>query len=193
MRCPYCYNDEIVFAKEGRFGYEKVITFLESRVGLLNGVVLSGGEATMHDIVDFAYAIKDLGFALKLDTNGTNPFRLETLLDKGLLDYVALDYKAPVYKFNTITHNDSFKRFSKSLDLLLQSGIEFEVRTTLHNDLLGEVDINSIIYDLHSRGFTKTYYIQPYVQTDSNIANLTPPKKGFDKTKINDLVRVVYR
>jgi pyruvate formate lyase activating enzyme len=193
MRCDYCYNKEIVFAKSGSISQEDALDFLRSRVSLLDGVVLSGGEATAYDLTEFIRAIKELGFEVKLDTNGTHFNNLEKLLSNKLLDYVALDYKAPKEKFLAITHNTRFEDFSKSLDLLIASNIEFEVRTTLHSDLLTPTDINMIIKDLKKRGYTKTYYIQEFLVTETNIGNLKKPTSNFIKKNLDNLLEIVWR
>ena len=137
--------------------------------------------------------IKKLGFLIKLDTNGTNPHAIRELLDLGLLDFVALDYKAPKDKFLQITHSNKYNEFSNTLDLLLACGIEFEVRTTLHYDLLNENDINTIIKDLSQKKYTKKYYIQEFLDTGINIANLEKPSKSFDKTKLLDDIKIIWR
>lgn len=111
MRCDYCYNKDIVFAKNGEFSFEDVLKFLKTRVNLLDAVVLSGGEATSHDLIEFCQAIKKLGFKIKLDTNGTDFKQVKQLLDLDLLDFVALDYKAPQEKFTQITHSKNMMNF----------------------------------------------------------------------------------
>ncbi len=193
MRCDFCYNKDIVFAKEGKHTFEDALAFLQTRVALLDAVVLSGGEASSYELVSFCTAIKKLGFLIKLDTNGTNSLHVAELLDLGLLDFVALDYKAPQHKFTRITHSNKYDAFSTTLDLLIKSGIDFEVRTTLHADLLDEADINCIISDLKSRGYNKTYYIQEFVGTQNNIANLQKSSKSFDKAQLLQCLHVKWR
>lgn len=193
MRCDYCYNKDIVFAKNGIYSYNDVLDFLKTRVGLLDAVVLSGGEATSHKLVKFCKEIKKLGFLIKLDTNGTNPHAIKELLDLNLLDFIALDYKAPKNKFLKITHSNRYDEFSNTLDLLITSEIEFEVRTTLHYDLLNEDDINLIIDDLIQRGYAKTYYIQEFLDTGINIANIKKSSKNFDKTKLLNDIKIIWR
>ncbi|WP_457744076.1 anaerobic ribonucleoside-triphosphate reductase activating protein [Sulfurimonas sp.] len=193
MRCDYCYNSDIVFAKSGQLSMQDILDFLQTRISLLDGVVLSGGEATAYDLLDFCKEIKNLGFAIKLDTNGTYVKELKKLLDAKVLDYIALDYKAPKEKFMQITHSRNYASFSKSLDMLLRCDIDFEVRTTLHKDLLHEEDINTIITDLHSRGYDKEYYIQGFLETPHNIGNLTQTSSDFDKDKLLDKLKVVWR
>jgi len=146
---------------------------------LLDGVVLSGGEATNYNLVGFVKKVKELGFAIKLDTNGTNFNNLRKLCLSGFIDYVALDYKAPEYKFKALTLSNRFDEFSKSLNYLLKSGIAFEVRTTVHADLLDAQDINEIIVDLAKRGYKRDYFIQEFLATKSNIGNIKAPEKSM--------------
>jgi len=193
MRCDYCYNKDIVFAKNGIHSYNDILEFLKTRVNLLDAVVLSGGEATSHDLVDFCKQIKELGFLIKLDTNGTNPHAIKELLDLDLLDFIALDYKAPKNKFLKITHSNKYDEFSKTLDMLLAGEIEFEVRTTLHNDLLDEDDINKIISDLFQRGYKNNYYIQKFLDTNNNIANLSSPINSFNESLLSDKLKITMR
>ena len=193
MRCDYCYNKDIVFSKEGKLSPNEVLSFLKKRVGLLDGVVLSGGEATGHNLIPFCKQRKKLGFKIKLDTNGTNYEQIKSLVELNLLDYIALDYKAPQYKFNEITHSNQFNLFSKSLDLLITSSIEFEVRTTVHNDLLNVDDINAIIGDLLKRAYNKTYYLQEFLNTEENIGNISKPSNLFDKSLLLNTIDIIWR
>jgi len=193
MRCDYCYNSDIVYAKSGNYSLSYVLDFLKSRVSLLDGVVLSGGEATTHNLVAFCKEIKKLGFSIKLDTNGTNYSSIKELLNLGLIDYIALDYKAPKDKFTQITHSNKYDEFSKTLNLLIQSKTAFEVRTTLHNDLLNVDDINAIIDDLTKRGYFKKYFIQKFLDTGENIGNLTNSSTHFDESKLSTALEITWR
>ena len=193
MRCDYCYNKTIVFARAGKYSYQDVLNFLKTRQNLLDGVVLSGGEATSHELIQFSQEIKKLGFKIKLDTNGTNPLHVEQLLDLKLLDYIALDYKAPKEKFTQITHSNKFNEFEKTLNMIIDSNIKYEVRTTLHSDLLDENDINKIIDDLKEKNYKNTYYIQNFLDTGENIASIGIGVKKFNKNKISKDIKVVWR
>ncbi len=193
MRCDYCYNKDIVFAKDGKFSYNDILDFLKTRVNLLEAVVLSGGEASSYDLIPFCQKIKQLGFKIKLDTNGTNFTHVKELIDLNLLDYVALDYKAPEAKFTQITHSNKFDEFSKTLDLLINSNVEFEARTTVHADLLNSDDINEIIIDLKSRGYKNSYFIQEFLETEKNIGDLKLPKKKLDKSSLRSDLEVIFR
>ena len=193
MRCDFCYNKDIVFAKDGKYSYADLLEFLKSRVGLLDAVVLSGGEATSHELLTFCKQIKELGFLIKLDTNGTNYNSLKELLELKLLDFVALDYKAPKNKFTQITHSNRYDEFSNSLDLLINNNTAFEARTTLHNDLLTVNDINSIISDLRRRGYTNNYYIQKFLDTGESIGNLENSSALFDEKQLSKELKIVWR
>ena len=193
MRCDFCYNKEIVFSKDAQYSYSDVLKFLKTRVGLLDAVVLSGGEATSHELIELCKQIKKLGFLIKLDTNGTNYHCIKMLLKLKLLDYVALDYKAPKDKFIQITHSNKYNAFSKTLNLLIKDNIKFEVRTTLHNDLLNVEDINSIIDDLYKRNYKNKYYIQKFLSTEDNIGNISEASSSFDESKLLNRLEICWR
>ncbi len=193
MRCDYCYNRDIVFG-QGSVTTTEALTWLQQRRRLLDGVVLSGGEATRYpNLTEFAHDIKTLGFNIKLDTNGTCSACVHRLLHDRLIDYVALDYKAPYYKYRQITHHKSMEEFHKTLDLLLSANISFEVRTTLHHDLLDEDDINIIMEDLHVKGYRGTYYLQPFLYDTHTIGQLKCPKKQLDVSRLKTLIAFEIR
>ncbi|WP_365937969.1 anaerobic ribonucleoside-triphosphate reductase activating protein [Sulfurovum sp.] len=193
MRCVYCYNKEIVLG-EGKRTEEEAIAFLQSRIGLLEAVVLSGGEATLFDgLVEFCKKIKQLNFKIKLDTNGLNPEMVKVLVENELVDYIALDYKAPKEKYYEITKNKHFDRFSKTLNLLIQKQFDFEVRTTVHSNLLRVTEINRIIKDLLKRGYRGTYYLQPFVFTEHTIGKVKEEKTSLDRSQLSSGLNVVWR
>lgn len=193
MRCAYCYNGDIVEAKSGKYSFEQLLEFLDTRKGLLDAVVLSGGEVLIHDIRTLCEEIKSRGFCIKIDTNGTNPQSLQNLTQTQLVDYVALDYKSPHSKFNEVTASKQFDLFAQSLEILIKSPIQYEVRTTVHTDLLDEEDINCIIDDLVNKGYDKTYFIQEFFDTSSTIGNLSVPSRVLDKSKIATKLKIQYR
>lgn len=193
MRCSYCYNKDIVLAKNGKYSPQDILDFLKKRVGLLDGVVLSGGEASMQDLLPFCKEIKSRGFKIKLDTNGTNPKLIESLLDLDLLDYIALDYKAPQAKFAKVTLSNKFDEFSQTLDLLLERNFPFEARTTLHLDLLDEEDINAIAYDLTSRGYKKPYFVQLFRDTGTNIGDIKESSKKLNEELFDKNLKIDLR
>lgn len=187
MRCGYCHNPQIVRGR-GEWGIDKVLAFLDTRQGLLDGVVISGGEATIYPgLADFIATIRRKGFAIKLDTNGTRSTVVADLLARDLLDYVALDYKSPPGKFKAVTGLSRFTGFDETLGLLCaQQQVPFEVRTTVHTDLLDEDDVTSIIHDLERRRYTGTFYVQNFRGDDDRptLGNLPPQQRVLDMTKL---------
>lgn len=167
MRCAYCHNPQIVEGK-GRGHVDQVMAFLKKRQGLLDGVVLSGGEASVYPgLPALIRQVKALDYAVKLDTNGLRPDVVLQFIQEGFLDYVALDYKAPPHKFKQVTGTNLYALFSQTLDILCtQKAVKFEVRTTVHTDLLNEDDVNFIIQDLERRGYTGTHAIQNFMHSD---------------------------
>ena len=189
FRCDYCHNPELVdFKKEHITPTDEVWEFLESRKGLLDAVVLSGGESTLSkEVKPFIKRIKKMGFLVKVDTNGSNPSLIKELLENKLIDYVALDYKAPEEKFEQIARYKHFDKFYETLKLLIANKtIPFEIRTTVHTSLLQEEDITKIINDLDNLGYTKTYYIQNF-QNHDDIKTMKPMPKQFRKLDFSKL------
>lgn len=187
MRCPYCHNPQIVKGR-GRGDITQVMTFLKKRQGLLDGVVLSGGEASVYPgLPDFIRELKGMGYAIKLDTNGLRPDIIKSHLDANFLDYVALDYKAPPSKFKTVTGTEKYDLFSQTLDLLCgQKNVSFEVRTTVHTDLMDEEDVSEIIRDLEVRGYTGIHAIQNFTHSDDRptLGFMKEQRRILDKSKL---------
>jgi pyruvate formate lyase activating enzyme len=185
MRCQYCYNAEIVLGK-GKISEEDALNFLDSRRGLLDAVVLSGGECTLYgELISFVEKIKAKGFLVKLDTNGLKPQVVQTLLINKLVDYVALDYKAPLRKFHEITRTYRFSQFESTLKFLAYNDFPFEVRTTVHTDLLTKDDLDEIINHLVQVGYRGIYYIQKYVHKDSTLGSLQNPSCQFQTMRFD--------
>jgi pyruvate formate lyase activating enzyme len=151
FRCPYCHNPELV---EPHFFMLKILppvvfSFLAKRIKKIDAVVITGGEPTIQsDLVNFVQKIKDMGFLVKLDTNGSNPEVLARLLENKLLDYIAMDIKAPLPLYQKVTRtfgNGSLsERIKKSIQLILASGINYEFRTTVVKEMLTTEDILEI-------------------------------------------------
>lgn len=193
MACPYCYNPHIV-KSQGEISIDEALVFLENRIGRLDGVVLSGGECTLYPHLEaFCEAIQQLGFKIKIDTNGTKPELLQKLIERKLVDFIALDYKAPAYKFSTLTQHAHFEAFEQTLDYLIESDFPFEVRTTLHHDLLDIADIEHIMKDLQQRGYASTYYLQNYLHVEQTLGNTKKQQYQFDFGLLPALIPVELR
>ncbi|GGA81450.1 anaerobic ribonucleoside-triphosphate reductase activating protein [Flavobacterium palustre] len=185
MRCLYCYNPEIVLGK-GSISFEKTLAFLHSRKNLLDAVVFSGGECLLHkNIIELIIEVKKMGFLVKIDTNGSKPNILKTLIEKQLIDYVALDFKTLPEHFEKITQSLLFSPFEKSLHLLLESPLPFEVRTTVHSELLTEKDIQQMIVYLEKKNYTGNYYIQHFVNDVKTLEKLGHSFRKLDSQQLS--------
>ena len=149
FRCPFCHNASLVLPE--KFGAtlptEEFFAFLESRVGKLRAVCVSGGEPTMQgDLADFIKRIKDMGFLVKLDTNGTRPEALHELIEDGLLDYVAMDIKNSRQRYGETVGVENFdiSPVVESINILRKGKVPFEFRTTVVRELHTEADIAEI-------------------------------------------------
>lgn len=194
MRCLYCYNPDIVLGK-GKIDFDSVLSFLKTRKGLLDGVVLSGGECTLHKkIIDFIKEIKTMGFAVKIDTNGSNPKILNSLIHDQLIDYVALDYKSLPHIFEKLTQSGLFSEFEESLKLLIQSNIPFEVRTTYHSSLIKESYFVKMIEYLENQNFEGNYYVQHFMNNVPTLSKLDNSSKEIQlKNFSTPKIKVIFR
>lgn len=194
MRCLYCYNPEIVLGK-GTISFATILEFLNKRKGLLDAVVFSGGECTIHkNIAENIKQAKALGFLVKVDTNGSKPALLKQLIDEKAIDYVALDFKALPSKFENITQSNLYETFEKSLEILLKSNLSFEVRTTYHSDLLNENDLQKMISFLEINNYVGNYYIQHFINDTETLENLEYSKKNISEANLStSKINVVFR
>ncbi|MEX2514305.1 MAG: anaerobic ribonucleoside-triphosphate reductase activating protein [Cyclobacteriaceae bacterium] len=182
MRCSYCYNPDIVLGK-GKIGIEDAISFLHKRIGLLDGVVFSGGKCTLHkDLLLLAKLVKEkMNIKVKIDTNGSRPEIIRHLLDKKWVDYMALDFKSLPLSFRGVTQSNLFQPFFQSLRLLVQREVSFEVRTTLHSSLISPAQPKAMMLLLDQIGYQGPYYIQHYVSESETLGHLSAhDKKGYD-------------
>ena len=150
FRCPYCHNPEFVIigSDETYFGEtyteEEILAHLQKRKGFLDALVVSGGEPTLHkDLAPFMRKVKAMGLKIKLDTNGSRPEVLSELMEEGLLDYVAMDLKAPLDKYRLVGFDDT-QAIEESMKLLRDSGIDHEFRTTCPRIFLQESDFSKM-------------------------------------------------
>ncbi len=183
LRCPYCYNPELVLAGKVKGPEIDEMAFLRERAGFLDAVVLSGGEASLvEDLPELCERIHELGYLVKIDTNGSNPDVLGELLERRLVDYVAMDNKMPSSRsWNLPGGARLFDRFHDSLKRLQASGIPYEVRTTVHPGLLDEADILQMVRECHERGYEGTYYLQFFFNAGKTLGNLQPPTRRYDR------------
>lgn len=184
MKCSYCYNPEIVFGK-GSYSIPEILSFLEKRRGLLDAVVFSGGECLLYkESLELMVLIKAMGFLIKVDTNGSKPARLREAITLGLIDYVALDFKATRAKFKSITESRFYEQFLECLSILQLSKTPFEVRTTVHTDLLNENDIVQMTQLLEDNDYNGNYFLKPFRNNSITLKPLNN-SKNFDYTHLS--------
>ncbi len=160
--CWYCLNQDMInFSQTGNVQENEILQFLDERKNFLDGVVLCGGEPTLQpDLENFILKIKNLGYDVKLDTNGTNPDILKNLIEKNLIDYVAMDIKAPLEEYEKIVgKNTCIDKVKKSINLLKSNLIDYEFRTTCATNLTEE-DLYKISEQISG---SKVWYLQRFI------------------------------
>jgi len=176
FRCGFCHNPELITEKrKTRIKEKDFLNFLKERKEFLDGVCITGGEPTLYDdLPEFIKNIREIGYSVKLDTNGTNPEMIEKLLKQKLLDYIAMDVKAPINKYEKIANAKVDKeKIKKSIKIIKNSGIDYEFRTTATPDLT-EKDFVEIAKWIKG---SKKYYIQqfrPIKTLDKNFEKRNP-------------------
>lgn len=195
LRCPYCYNPEVVFNRLPHLSVEEITDFLKARKNVLDGIVLCGGECTLYgeDLIDDINYLHSLGYKVKMDTNGVNYGIIKKIVKNKLVEYIALDYKCPEEKWDMFFPNkDLYTEFEKTLKLLINSDVPFEVRTTVHPDCTDEHDINMMIDHLETMGYSGTYYLQYFMQCPATIGNVNQNPREFDLSKLLDTKHVKF-
>ena len=172
FRCPYCHNGELVLSADTMEAYseEEVFSHLRKRKNVLEGVVITGGEPTLQpDLKSFIAGVKDLGYMVKLDTNGTDTEKVRDIMSAGLIDYIAMDIKNSFAKYkSTIDRDIDYETVIKSsIDLIMRSNVPYEFRTTVTKEHHTPDDIEDIARVISG---AEHYYIQPYKETDTVIA-----------------------
>lgn len=171
FRCPYCHNAMLVTEEKSGdvFSDEEILSYLKKRKGILDGVCFTGGEPLIQkELPDFIRKVKELGFLVKLDTNGSFPERLKELVGEGLVDYVAMDIKNSLSKYgDTIDiKNFSTEKVEQSIDFLIGSSINFEFRTTIVAEYHTIQDIEDIAKRIKG---AKKYFLQNFVDSGNLI------------------------
>lgn len=177
--CPFCQNASLVENLPHPYTEEEIFSYLEARKKLLDGVCISGGEPLMHrDIASFIERVRALGYAVKLDTNGSFPSRLEELVASGLIDYVAMDIKNTPEKYRLTAGCDvDTEAVFRSADMLIASGIDHEFRTTVSETYHTPEDIEKIAERLKG---SEKYFLQPFRMSEAvRDREITEPGDAF--------------
>jgi pyruvate formate lyase activating enzyme len=192
FRCPFCYSKELVLPEHiknhPQLPEEFFFSFLEERKGLLDGVVLCGGEPTINpDLIDLCRKIKAMGFLVKLDTNGSNPEIVKKLIDEKLVDYIAMDIKAPLTqeKYNQVNGaNIPIEKIKESIELIKNSGIGYEFRSTIVPGLHAMEDIIQMANDIAP---AEKYYLQQFHGEKETIDPALSMIKPFGDEQIEEV------
>jgi pyruvate formate lyase activating enzyme len=148
FKCGFCHNPDLVnwTGEQKEISEKDFFEFLKEKEGLIEGVCITGGEPTIYpDLNDFIKRIKDMGFLVKLDTNGSNPDVVSKLIEKKLVDFIAMDIKTSLEKYGQATNSKiDAKNIKKSVELIKNSGIDYEFRTTVVPGLVEKEDIEKI-------------------------------------------------
>ena len=187
FRCPFCHNGSLVVGdvKAQEIPLEEVFAYLEKRKGLVDAVCVTGGEATLQPgLAEFYAQVRDLGYATKLDTNGLRPQVLKDLLDKNLLDYVAMDIKNSKgkYALTTGVKDVDLAKIDESVNILKNSTIDYEFRTTLIKEFHTQDDMKEIAEWISG---AKRYFMQHYNDTEGCISH---GFTDFSKTETEDFI-----
>lgn len=163
FRCPYCYNEDIIlnYSEMPKMPEDKIIEFLHPRLGFLDGVCVTGGEPTIHrELPKFLGRLKSIGSLVKLDTNGSRPKALAYVMEKGLVNYIALDVKVPLGRYEeTVRYRVKPEGLKETIKLIRRSGIDHEFRTTVVPGLLDGDDLEEIAVTLAG---SKRYVLQQF-------------------------------
>lgn len=165
FRCPYCHNPELVDeTTDVQISEREFFDFLDTRKGILDGVVITGGEPTLHnDLLEFMEKIKNKGFLVKLDSNGAYPAILQEAIERKLVDYIAMDIKAPLARYaETIARPVDLGSIEQSITLIMSSPVEYEFRTTVVKAMLSPQDLGEIGKEIQG---AKRYFLQKFVPT----------------------------
>ena len=188
FRCPFCHNRELVIPSE--YGKlippEEIIRFLKERQGKLQGLVVTGGEPTIHpDLILFLQNIKALGYAIKLDTNGSRPDVLKEILSNKLVDFIALDIKAPLAKYSQIAGVEvDAGKIQESIQLVKDCGVEYLFRTTVAKPFFSMEDLEEISRLIQD---ARPYTIQEFTARKNVLDQRLLDKGHYSEVEIQEL------
>ena len=185
FNCGYCHNPDLLNSKKDIYSTDVFFEFLDKRKGKLDGVVITGGEATLQpDLIPFIKEVKSRGFLVKLDTNGYRPEVIEQALP--LIDYIAMDIKAPLKKYSEITKVDiNTEKIKQSIQLIMTSNVSYEFRTTVLKSQLDYTDFEEIGKLIQN---AEKYYLQKFeAKTEINDEKLKE-EKTYSNEEFNEII-----
>lgn len=191
FRCPFCHNAGLVLSPlDNQNMLSEVMLYLQKRKGLLDGVCITGGEPLLQDdLINFIQDVKSLGYKVKLDTNGAFPDKLEKILSLGIVDYVAMDIKSSIKNYHIASGIDlSTYDVTKSIQLIRNSGIDYEFRTTTVKGIHTEEDFELIGSELLKE--QDKYFIQQFVDSGNTIKQ---GFCGFDTEELHKFLGIIQK
>ncbi len=190
FRCPYCHNRDLVLNPEKlpTFPLDFFLDYLTSRKGWLEGICVTGGEPLLHDdLEDFLALLKERGLLVKIDTNGSFPSRLEYLIQKGLVDQIAMDVKAPLERYQEVTGSKvRGETILRSINVVKNSGLRHVFRSTVVPGLVGADDIKEISQMLNGADTFQIQQFIPVTTLDSRYLR----KKPYPKEEMLEFARI---
>jgi len=190
FNCPFCYNIDLVKENADIISEDEILSFLKKRKGLVDGLVISGGEPLMHKDLDvFIKKVKKIGYKIKIDTNGCYPGTLEKFLDEGLVDYVAMDVKAPKKKYDGLSGvKTSISKVNKSIKIIQEKASNYEFKTTFVPDLLTKEDIVEIAKWLKG---SRLYYLQQFKNDIPVISSKLSKKQSYSSDYLKETLNEI--
>ncbi len=190
LRCPFCHNASLVLnPREGANLEEEVLSYLAGRKGILEGVCITGGEPLLQpDLSDFVKRVKNMGYSVKLDTNGSDPDALAKLLSTGMIDYVAMDIKSSPEGYEAaIGKAFPIERFQRSAEIIRSSGIPHEFRTTLVKGIHRTEDMDGVGKWLAGE---EKYFLQGFVDSGNLLGE---GFEAFSAEEMQEFLRVIRK
>lgn len=195
FRCPYCHNSELIDAKLAKevktYSKDEILNFLEENKNFLEGVCITGGEPTLtNELLEFIKRIKALGYSVKLDTNGTNPEMLEKVLKNNLVDYVAMDFKAPLEKYEQVAKvKVNLDELKKSVNIIKQFP-DYEFRITVVPRLTSKNDLLKIAKFLKEQDANRAFYLQQF-EPKKCLDKAFEKEKPYSEEQLNEFVKML--
>ena len=190
LRCPFCYNTKLVNENIDAISQEEILDFLKNRIGKLEAVVITGGEPLLqNDILEFISKIKQLGYLIKIDTNGTIPDKLEYLLEENLIDYVSMDVKSPKYKYELLTGKPvDISKIDTSISIIKKLAPDYEFKTTIIPELINKKDIIEIASWLKN---AKRYYLQQFKNNTPLISQKLQEIRPYTNNYLKEILQEI--
>ena len=187
-KCPYCQNSGLIdHSNEDLIDEEEIFKYLNKRKGVIDGIVISGGEPTIQkDLKAFMKKAKDLGFLVKLDTNGSNPNLVEEIINEGLVDYIAMDIKNVLKLYKDVTDvTPNVENLKRSIELIKNSPIEHEFRTTIIKNIH---DIDKIL-EICSYVEGEKMFLQNFVRSENVLGEYLKPFSEAELVEIDNILK----